>query len=744
MASEMRQFFNRGKPRRPAVVRAVSILLRALALLAMSFAAGFGFLAAIKNPQLRYNPHTFAVGAAALFGAACGVIGLLVSSLRSMRVRMRDLSRRLEDLCDQNWELKEGEERARSLLEAQGDLIVRRDDANIVSYANDTFCRASGRAREELVGSTFALPVITQGEPRLLCDGTRIHDQKIATPEGERWIAWREVIVRAGQSAQVQSVGRDITERVEAERALSQARDQAEAANRAKSRFLAMISHEIRTPLNGILGMSDLLLDTDLTPEQTTYATAVKDCGELLLSLIDEILDFSKVEAGRLVTEMRPFDLRAMVEETVELIAPRAHEKNLEIGSYVENSLPASVLGDAARLRQILLNLAGNAIKFTDTGGITITVERGELEQVRFVVRDTGIGIPAQQQSRIFLEFEQADAVASRKIGGTGLGLAISKRVVEHMGGKIGVESTPCVGSTFHISLPLPAAAEQEQVSLQRPNLAGADVLIVSPWVLNASLIARRLCDWGARTCVAPDEVSARSLLVEHAWSAVLLDYALGRDTCTRLGHAISSDRRLVLIRPAERRDLAPLKQAGFTGYLVKPIRAASLAAQMTAGESGFEWAEHEATHLAMSQKGTADAPQGLAILVAEDNEINALLAKALLIRLGHRPTMVASGDAAVEAWHTCEAAGAHYDLLLMDLHMPGKNGIEATRAIRALEEERGAGRVPIFALTANAFEEDRATSLAAGMDGFLTKPLERRQLMEILARVSKQAELAA
>jgi hypothetical protein len=214
-----------------------------------------------------------------------------------------------------------------------------------------------------------------------------------------------------------------------------------------------------------------------------------------------------------------------------------------------------------------LLNLAGNAIKFTDAGGITIAVEPAEREQIRIVVRDTGIGIPAQQQSRIFLEFEQADAVASRKIGGTGLGLAISKRIVEHMGGKIGVESTPGVGSTFHISLPLPAAAEQE--SLHRPNLSGADVLIVSPCVLNASMIARRLCDWGARTCVAPHEDSARALLAEHGWSAVLLDYALGSDTCMGLGHAISSDRRLVLLRPAERRDLEPLKQAGFTGYLV-------------------------------------------------------------------------------------------------------------------------------------------------------------------------------
>ena len=586
----MSQFFNRGgKPRRLPEARALPTPSRALAPLLVSFAAGFGFLAAIAGSQFHYNPSASAVGVAALFGAACGIIGLLVCRLRSMRRRMGSLSRRLEDLSDQNWELKEGEERARSLLEAQGDLIVRRDDANNVSYVNDTFCRASGRVREELVGSAFALPVMVQGETRVLPDGTRIHDQKIRTPEGERWIAWREVSVRAGQPTQVQSVGRDITDRVEAERALSQARDQAETANRAKSRFLAMISHEIRTPLNGILGMSDLLLDTDLAPEQTTYARAVKDCGELLLSLIDEILDFSKIEAGRLVTQAVAFDLRAMIEEIVELIAPRAHDKNLEISSYVEEGLPANVLGDGARLRQVLLNLAGNAIKFTDTGGVTIAAEPGEIGQIRFVVRDTGIGIPAQQQSRIFLEFEQLDAGANRKFVGTGLGLAISKRIVEHMGGNIGVASTPGLGATFHISLPLPAAAEQGP--LHRPTLAGTDVLIASACVLNTALIARRLCDWGARTCVAPDEDCARSLLAEREWNAVLVDYALGEGACIRLGHAISSNRRLVLIRPAERRSLAALKQAGFTGYLVKPIRAASLAAQMTAGESVFECA---------------------------------------------------------------------------------------------------------------------------------------------------------
>ena len=318
----------------------------------MSFATAFGFLAASINPQVRYNPHAFAVGAAALFGAACGVIGLLVSALRTTRDERRQLRRRVEELDDRNWELGEAEESARGLLEAQGDLIVRRDVAQRIAYANDVFCRMSGRMREELLGSAFALPSIAQGNTTVLPDGTRIYDQKLATAEGDRWIAWREAMVRVPEGTQVQAVGRDVTDRVEAQRALSNARDQAEAANRAKSGFLAMISHEIRTPLTGILGMSDLLLDTALTPEQATYVDAVKTSGQLLLELIDEILDFSKIEAGRLDLDVRAFDLIAMIEETVELMAPRAQQRKLEIGSYVDSGLPQWLMGDAARLRQ--------------------------------------------------------------------------------------------------------------------------------------------------------------------------------------------------------------------------------------------------------------------------------------------------------------------------------------------------------------------------------------------------------
>ena len=277
------------KRKRQSARRALSLLIRAFALLSMSFAAAFGFLAAMRSPQSHYDPHSFAIGAAALFGAACGAIGLLLSRLRVMALELRSLRARAEDLADQNWELKEAEERARSLIDAQGDVIVRRDADNRITYANDTFCRLSGRLHAELIGTPFALTLIEQGETLLMADGSRGYDQRIATGDGPRWIAWRDVMVRTGDGAQVQSVGRDVSDRVEAEHRLAEARDQAQAANRAKSRFLAMISHEIRTPLSGILGMSNLLLETDLTAEQTTYANAVRNSGGLLLSLIDEI-----------------------------------------------------------------------------------------------------------------------------------------------------------------------------------------------------------------------------------------------------------------------------------------------------------------------------------------------------------------------------------------------------------------------------------------------------------------------
>jgi PAS domain S-box-containing protein len=683
--------------------------------------------------------QSLAIGLAALAGGGIGLAALLFASNRALRCKLDALQDRAEALDDRNWELKEAEERARSFLAAQGDVIVRRDSQGRITYANDAFCALAGCSRDALIGASYHPQVIEQGATAVASDGTRSHDQKIATAEGERWIAWREVTVRTSQGAEVQSVGRDVTDRAQAERALADARDQAEAASRAKSRFLAVVSHEIRTPLNGILGMSDLLRDTTLTPEQLTYTRAVKASGETLLALIEQVLDFSKIEAGRLDLEPRPFDLAALVEETAELIAPRAQAKELAVASYVADNLPRQVVGDAARLRQVLLNLAGNAIKFTDHGGLSIVVERGtEPDAIVIAVRDTGIGIAPDEQERIFHEFEQADRSAARAFLGTGLGLAISRLIIERMGGRISVESAPGAGSTFRVTVALSQAHNLPDIV--RPDLSGVDCLIVAPAAIEATLLERRLADWGARTRIEADVEQARSLLAQSSWGALVVDHTLGRAACEALASA-RVPRRIVLVTPAARHDLPALKAAGFTGYLVKPVRSASLAARLSAPDQAFDRTNEMADSAGEADRQAPDS--GLPILVAEDNEINALLARALLTRLGHRPTIAADGAATLAAWRAALAAGKPFSLILMDVHMPGSDGIEAARRIRAAEAEQGLARTPIIALTANALEEEREACRLAGMDDFLTKPLDRERLKATFAAL-QAASLAA
>jgi signal transduction histidine kinase/DNA-binding response OmpR family regulator len=589
-----------------------------------------------------------------------------------------------------------------------------------------------------MIGAAAELPIVAQGPFTVLADGTRVHDQNIVCGTTARWIAWREVMVRGGTGTEIQGVGRDVTDRVEAEHALGATRDQAETANRAKSRFLATVSHEIRTPLNGILGMANLLLDTPLTPEQVTYAKAAKASGETLLSLIEEILDFSKIEAGRLELEARPFALAALVEETVELLAPRAQAKNIEIASFVDERLPERIVGDVARLRQVLLNLAGNAIKFTEQGGVAVIVEPGERDNdFRFLVRDTGIGLAPQHQARVFRDFEQADGSSTRKFGGTGLGLAISKRIVERMDGTIAVDSQAGLGATFSFTVPLAPAADGAP-EFAAPDLAGKAVLIVAAADIESALLARRLGRWGAETTVTADEENAIDLLAKRRWDALLVDYPLARGLTAR-GDLARFDgvRRIVLIRPTERHELPALKAAGFTGYLVKPVRMASLAARLAAQDAFDMPAELSAAAADGTSKG-----KGLSILVAEDNEINALLARALLTRLGHRPTVTGNGETAVEFWTAARAAGNPYDLVLMDVQMPGMDGLEAARRIRAAEAQTGGRPVRMLALTANALSDDREACLAAGMDGLLVKPLDRERLCEALAAAA--ARLAA
>jgi PAS domain S-box-containing protein len=481
--------------------------IRSFMIFSAAFGGAYGFIAGSRSDQSGYDPHAFAIGASFLFALACLALATLSMRLRWMKRRMRKIALHNETRADRNWELQEAEQRVRSLFEAQGDLIVLRDADGAITFVNDTYCELTGRPRSALLGSHFTLEVLEQGPTALEPSGTRIHDQKIAGPSGPRWIAWREGLVRsdAGQPAEMQSVGRDVTDRTGTERALAEARDQADAANRAKSRFLAMASHEIRTPLNGIIGMSGLLLDTPLTPEQMTYAKAVKTSGDALSSLIAELLDYSKIEAGKIDLEHRPFALAALIEDITELLAPRAQARKLEIAAYVDERLPGQVVGDAARLRQVLLNLAGNAIKFTATGGVALIVEPGGApDEISFLVRDTGIGIAPEARERIFREFEQADDRIARSYGGTGLGLSISERIVKRMGGRITLESQPGVGSTFEVSIPLAAAAADgnAQRAFAAPDLTGQSIMLVAPQSIEASLIARRLQRWGGQTCL--------------------------------------------------------------------------------------------------------------------------------------------------------------------------------------------------------------------------------------------------
>ena len=730
---------NLGLRRMPRVIR-IAGLAAAL--------AGTGVVlfhaAPAMHAALAESPRTPMLALIAIIVAAAAGVALafVLHANRRLRVRIAHDAGGLERLSDRQWELREAEERAKGFLESRGDVIVRRDAEGRVTYANAAFAALIGASPSALLGQKIALDAISQGASTFLTDGTRIHDQEIASPQGPRWISWHEVPVRAdsGSQLEVQSIGRDITARVEAERSLAVAREKAEAASEAKSRFLAMVSHEIRTPLNGILGMAGLLRDTPLTPEQKSYVQAVHASGEMLLSLIEEILDFSKIEAGKLELDCAPFEPEPLVESLAELLAPRAHGKGIEIAAFVDPRLPRTVVGDAARLRQVLLNLASNAVKFTAEGGVALIAEPGIWpNEISFLIRDTGMGIAPDAQQRIFREFEQADEEIAREYGGTGLGLAISERIVRRMGGRIALESAIGRGTTFEVSIPL-EAADTSAPAAPMPDLMGKAIMVVTPHAIASSLLSRRLARWGAQVCETTDLTIAEALLPERAWHAVLIDHVLGADAVQAFGRraAAVAAHCIAMFTPAERHDVQPAEMTAFTGYLVKPVRAASLAARLTTDASTTAPDLPDEVPLLRPQ-----TPKQLSILVAEDNEINALLIRSLLTKLGHEAVLCTDGRAALESWIAAETAGTRYDAVLMDVQMPLLSGIETVRAIRAREAERGLPRTKILALTANALIEDRYACFEAGMDGFLVKPLDRDKLVQALRDVTP-AHLAA
>jgi PAS domain S-box-containing protein len=677
------------------------------------------------------------------------VLALALESLLVFRPLVRATRASMEETERSAREARGAEGRLRAILEATRDGILLLDGDHRISFANLAAAQLFGRMPGEVLGLDLRelvpgvqqtslkpdlAPLELAGHHR---DGRRVDlELSVGKPIDD-------------EGGSVTVVLRDVGERQDRERELLRAKATAEAANHAKSDFLATMSHEIRTPLNAVLGMGGLLLETALNHEQLDYARVIRSSAEGLLMLINDILDFSKIESGKLELEPLGFRLQALLEESLELFALTAGDKGIELAYRIQPGAPAGLCADAGRIRQVLVNLLSNAMKFTERGEVTVRAEvavidpdepteRGEL---RLSVRDTGCGIPADRVHRLFEPFQQVDASTTRKYGGTGLGLAICRRLCERMGGRIWIETEENVGTTFHVRLPV----EFTEVTVQRttvmPPLDGRRVLVIEDHEMTREGLVDQIKEWGAEARgVGSLTAATRALAGGEPFDAVVLDAMmppLARDEARRLRTSLGARPRLVLLTPLGHAPSGepdnPFRVKD-TVTVSKPARSSHLYEALA-----MVFAHPEGTAAPVSPFRAEDperaAHHPLRILVADDNPVNQMVTLKMLQRMGYVADVVSDGEEAVKA-----AQRKRYDLILMDVQMPRLDGLEATRQILAAPSPRSPR---IVALTANAFTEDRRACLEAGMTDFLTKPIQSSALRKIVEQTPSGATKA-
>ena len=707
-------------------------------------------------------------------------VGMLISSFNEMLERIQERDFALQSAKDQlearvqerTQELqKEVNERVRAeellseerkvlraLIDNVPDFMYVKDAESRFVVANASLARSRElKGPEELLGKTDfdfhpreLAEFYFQDEQNVIRTKQALFNKEeecVDAAGNKSWLLTTKVPLydKNGQVTGIAGVGRDITKRREAEREMQRAREAAEAASQAKSEFLANMSHEIRTPLNGVMGMTDLALDTQLTPEQREYLETVKTSSDSLLTVINDILDFSKIEAGKIDLEAIDFNLRDCLESTLKAMALRADEKGLELLCEVAPEVEEVVRGDSTRLRQVVINLVGNAIKFTDQGEVALKVQveaqEGQDGMLRFTVADTGIGIPAEKRDLIFAPFSQADTSTTRKYGGTGLGLTISTRLVEMMGGRIWVESEVGRGSQFHFTARLGAAdAKEIKVETIAPPevLRGVKVLLVDDNQTNRRILEGMLGRWQMHSTSVEDGEEALAQLsaareAGKPFGLILTDMHMPKMNGFTLIERIRTRPELatatimMLTSAGHRGDAARCQELGVAAYLLKPIRQSELREAIARVLGAREQDGAIPLITRFSVQDAREPSSFLRVLLAEDNAVNQRLAVRLLEKRGHHVVVVGNGRDALEALEK-----GSFDLVFMDVQMPEMDGLEATAAIRDKEKSSGLHQ-PIIALTAHAMKGDREKCLAGGMDGYLTKPIRPPELDGIL-----------